>query len=218
MNAAAQIQQEQIRPLGDRVLVRRDPRRNPVSPGGIVLVVSEVETKAMTGEVVAAGEKAAITVGRRVLFGRFQGSEVKADGGEYVLVRDDDVLAYWDAAGGFGLHRDNLLVLFDATRDARKDERVTEGGIIVPKTGDGLRPNTHDVPATVVAIGPGCHRRYIDPKGVEVDNPRVWLEPPCAVGDRVLVDVSEQGQRYDHNGLEHRIVRFHNIEAVLEAS
>lgn len=90
-----------IRPLHDRVVVKRTEEDN-MSPGGIVIPDSATE-KPMRGEVLAVGEgkvlddgtQRALTlkVGDKVLFGKYSGTEVKLDGEDIVIMREDDVLA-----------------------------------------------------------------------------------------------------------------------------
>ncbi len=90
-----------IRPLHDRVVVKR-LENEAVSTGGIVLPGSAQE-KPMMGEVVAAGtgrvlengDKRAldVKVGDKVLFGKYSGTEIKLDGMELMVMREDDLLA-----------------------------------------------------------------------------------------------------------------------------
>jgi len=89
-----------IRPLHDRVLVRRleDEKK---SPGGIVIPDTAAE-KPMTGEVVGvgngklqdSGELRPLDVkpGDKVLFGKYSGTEVKVDGEELLVMREDDIM------------------------------------------------------------------------------------------------------------------------------
>lgn len=89
-----------IRPLHDRVLVKRLEEER-TSPGGIVIPDSATE-KPIQGEVIATGkgkildngEVRALDVkkGDRVLFGKYSGTEVKIDGEEYLVMREDDVV------------------------------------------------------------------------------------------------------------------------------
>lgn len=89
-----------IRPLQDRVLIKRLDQET-TSPGGIVIPDTAAE-KPILGEVVAAGagkrldngevRKLAVSVGDRVLFGKFSGTEVKLDNVEYLVMREDDIM------------------------------------------------------------------------------------------------------------------------------
>ena len=89
-----------IRPLHDRVLVRRIEETETIR-GGIIIPDSAKE-KPQQGEVVGVGdgkllddgERAAIDVkvGDRILFGKYSGSEVKIAGEEYLVVREDEIL------------------------------------------------------------------------------------------------------------------------------
>ena len=90
-----------IRPLHDRVLVRRAEEETKTS-GGIVLPGSAAE-KPMTGEVTATGNgkiladgsKLALEVktGDKVIFGKYSGTEVKVDGEELLMMKEEDILA-----------------------------------------------------------------------------------------------------------------------------
>ena len=89
-----------IRPLHDRVVVRRleDERK---TPGGIVIPDSAAE-KPMQGEILAAGNGKLmengevrpldVKVGDKVLFGKYSGTEVKVDGDELLMMREDDIM------------------------------------------------------------------------------------------------------------------------------
>ena len=89
-----------IRPLHDRVLVRRIEESETVK-GGIIIPDSAKE-KPQQGEVMGVGngklledgERAAVDVkvGDRILFGKYSGSDVKIEGEEYLIVREDEIL------------------------------------------------------------------------------------------------------------------------------
>lgn len=89
-----------IRPLHDRVIVRRMEEER-TSPGGIVLPDAATE-KPVQGEITAVG-KGKITeggevrpldvkVGDKVLFGKYSGTEVKVDGEELLVMREEDIM------------------------------------------------------------------------------------------------------------------------------
>ena len=90
-----------IKPIGDRVLVKPLEEKE-VKKGGIIIPDSAKE-KPQEGEVVAlgtgklddAGKKVEFTVkkGDKVLFGKYSGTEVKVDGEEYLVMREDDIMA-----------------------------------------------------------------------------------------------------------------------------
>lgn len=94
-----------IRPLHDRVIVKRTAE-DKTSPGGIVIPDSAAE-KPVKGEVVAIGNgkilengqvrKLDLKVGDQILFGKYSGTEVKVDGQELVVMREEDVMAVFDA-------------------------------------------------------------------------------------------------------------------------
>jgi len=90
-----------IRPLHDRVVIRRTEEER-TSPGGIVIPDTAAE-KPIRGEVIAVGKgkildngevrKLELKKGDKVLFGKYSGTEVKVDGEEYLVMREDDVMA-----------------------------------------------------------------------------------------------------------------------------
>ena len=89
-----------IRPLGDRILVKRLEVADEEIRGGIVIPDTAKE-KPQEGEVVAVGAgkvengtKVEMTVakGDRILFGKYSGTEVKLQDEEYLIMREDEVL------------------------------------------------------------------------------------------------------------------------------
>ena len=90
-----------VKPLQDRILVKRlDLEEEQV--GGIIIPDSAKE-KPQEGEVVAVGpgkvtddgkrQAPEVSAGDRILFAKYAGTEVKSDGEEYLIMREDDVLA-----------------------------------------------------------------------------------------------------------------------------
>jgi chaperonin GroES len=89
-----------IRPLHDRVLIKRIAEQETVR-GGIIIPDSAKE-KPQEGEVVAVGNGKILENGQRVpldvkegdriLFGKYAGSEIKVEGEEYLILREDEVL------------------------------------------------------------------------------------------------------------------------------
>jgi chaperonin GroES len=90
----------QIRPLYDRLVVRRIEPQETVMNG--IIIPDTAKEKPQEGEVVAAGrgkrlEDGTVTaldvkVGDRILFGKYSGSDIKIDGEEYLILREDEVL------------------------------------------------------------------------------------------------------------------------------
>ncbi|HUQ73177.1 MAG TPA: co-chaperone GroES [Burkholderiales bacterium] len=90
-----------IRPLHDRVIVKRLEEER-VSAGGIVIPDSAAE-KPVQGKIVAVGKGKIledgsvraldVKVGDKILFGKYSGTEVKVDGDELVVMREEDVMA-----------------------------------------------------------------------------------------------------------------------------
>lgn len=94
-----------LRPLHDRVIVKRMEEER-TSPGGIVIPDSAKE-KPIKGEVLAVGTgktkdngdviAPAVKVGDLVLFGKYAGTEVKIDGDELLVMREEDIMAVIEA-------------------------------------------------------------------------------------------------------------------------
>ena len=94
-----------IRPLHDRVIVKR-LEEEKTSSGGIVIPDSAAE-KPVKGEIVAVGNgkilengetrKLDLKVGDKILFGKYSGTEVKVDGTDLLVMREDDIMAVFDA-------------------------------------------------------------------------------------------------------------------------
>jgi len=89
-----------IRPLHDRVVVRRMEEER-TSSGGIVIPDTATE-KPVQGEVIAVGNgkildsgevrSLDVKVGDKVLFGKYSGTEVKLDGEDYLVMREEDIM------------------------------------------------------------------------------------------------------------------------------
>ncbi len=90
-----------FRPLHDRILVKR-VEAEQVSAGGLIIPDTAKE-KPLEGEVIAVGpgrrmddgsiRPMVLNAGDRILFGKYTGDEIKLDGVEHVIIREDDVLA-----------------------------------------------------------------------------------------------------------------------------
>lgn len=90
-----------IRPLADRILVKREEAADTVRGG--IIIPDTAKEKPMEGKVVAAGPGKTDDQGKRValevkvgdliLMGKYAGTEVKIDGEEHLIMREDDVLA-----------------------------------------------------------------------------------------------------------------------------
>jgi len=89
-----------IRPLHDRVIIKRLDEEEQVSGG--IIIPDTAREKPQQGKVIAAGEgkfrddgtrqPLDVKAGDRVLFGKYSGSEVKIDDQEYLIMREDDIL------------------------------------------------------------------------------------------------------------------------------
>jgi chaperonin GroES len=89
-----------LRPLNDRVMVKRLDEGEQVR-GGIIIPDTakekpqQAEVKAIgNGKLLESGERVALDVkpGDRILFGKYGGSEIKIDGEEYLILREDEIL------------------------------------------------------------------------------------------------------------------------------
>ena len=90
-----------VRPLHDRVLVKRVEEEEVVKGG--IIIPDTAKEKPMEGEVIAVGsgkvmddgKRAAMDVktGDRILFGKYSGTEIKIDEQDYIIMREDEILA-----------------------------------------------------------------------------------------------------------------------------
>jgi chaperonin GroES len=100
----AQAAKTKLRPLHDRILVKR-VEEEEVRRGGII-VPDTAKEKPQEGKVIAVGTGKVtedgkkippdVKAGDRVLFGKYSGSEVKIDDEEYLILREDDILGILD--------------------------------------------------------------------------------------------------------------------------
>jgi len=90
-----------LRPLHDRILVTR-LKEGEQRRGGIIIPDSakekpqQAEVKAVgNGKLLDSGERVALDVkaGDRILFGKYSGAEIKLDGEEYLILKEDEILA-----------------------------------------------------------------------------------------------------------------------------
>jgi chaperonin GroES len=97
-----------ITPLHDRVILKRIEDNVNQTAGGL-FIPDTAKEKPQEGEVIAAGEgkykedgtRQALDVkaGDRVLFGKYSGSEIKLDGEEFIIMREDEILGIINRAG-----------------------------------------------------------------------------------------------------------------------
>jgi chaperonin GroES len=96
-----------IRPLHDRIVVKRIEEKEATTAGGLFIPDSAKE-KPQEGQVVAVGKGKRgddgkliapdVQVGDRILFGKYSGSDIKLDGNEYLIMREDEVLGVLENA------------------------------------------------------------------------------------------------------------------------
>jgi len=89
-----------IRPLGDRILVKRIEEAEETRGG--IIIPDTAKEKPMQGDVIATGpgrvlddgklQKMELKAGDRILMSKYAGTEVKIDGEDYLILREDDVL------------------------------------------------------------------------------------------------------------------------------
>ena len=97
-----------IKPLHDRVIIRRIEDSTNQTAGGL-FIPDTAKEKPQEGEVIAAGEgkykedgtrqTLDVKAGDRVLFGKYSGSEIKLDGEEFIIMREDEILGIIQRAG-----------------------------------------------------------------------------------------------------------------------
>ncbi len=97
-----------IKPLHDRVIIKRLDESAEKTAGGLFIPDSAKE-KPQEGEVIAAGagkvredgsrQALDVKAGDRVLFGKYSGSEIKLDGEEFLIMREDEILGIIERAG-----------------------------------------------------------------------------------------------------------------------
>jgi chaperonin GroES len=97
-----------IKPLHDRVIIRRIEDNVNQTAGGL-FIPDTAKEKPQEGEVIAAGEgkykedgtrqTLDVKAGDRVLFGKYSGSEIKLDGEEFIIMREDEILGIINRAG-----------------------------------------------------------------------------------------------------------------------
>ena len=97
-----------IRPLHDRVIIRRIEESTNQTAGGL-FIPDTAKEKPQEGEVIAVGEgkykddgtrqTLDVNPGDRVLFGKYSGSEIKLDGEEYLIMREEEILGIISRAG-----------------------------------------------------------------------------------------------------------------------
>jgi chaperonin GroES len=94
-----------IRPLYDRIVVKRIEEQETVRGG--IIIPDTAKEKPQEGEVMAVGHGKRlddgklvpldVKVGDRILFGKYSGSDIKLDGDEYLIMREDEVLGVLEA-------------------------------------------------------------------------------------------------------------------------
>ena len=97
-----------FRPLQDRIVVKRLEASDEKTPSGLIIPDSAKE-KPQEGEVVAVGNgkrddkgvvhPVELKAGDRILFGKYSGSDIKMDGQEYMVMREDEVLLVLENVG-----------------------------------------------------------------------------------------------------------------------
>jgi len=101
-----------VTPLHDRVLIKRIEEKESVKGG--IIIPDTAKEKPQEGEVIAVGagriEKGAripldVKAGDRVLFGKYSGTDIKLDDEEYLILREEEILAKLSGAAKAASHR-----------------------------------------------------------------------------------------------------------------
>ena len=97
-----------VRPLHDRLLIKRIEEKETVKGG--IIIPDTAKEKPQEGEVIAVGNGKSKDDGKRVpldvksgdtiLFGKYSGQEIKLDGEEYLIMREEEVLGVVEGANG----------------------------------------------------------------------------------------------------------------------
>jgi chaperonin GroES len=95
-----------VRPLHDRILIKRIEEQETVRGG--IIIPDTAKEKPQEGEVIAVGNGRKtedgkvipldVKVGDRILFGKYSGTDIKLDGEEYLILREEEVLAVLEPA------------------------------------------------------------------------------------------------------------------------
>lgn len=95
-----------VRPLHDRILIKRIEEKETVKGG--IIIPDTAKEKPQEAEVVAVGKgkktdkgeiiSLDVKAGDRILFGKYSGTEIKLDGEEYLIIREDEVLGVIEAS------------------------------------------------------------------------------------------------------------------------
>ena len=95
-----------VRPLHDRILIKRIEEKESVKGG--IIIPDTAKEKPQEGEVIAVGHGKKteegklipldVKAGDRILFGKYSGTEIKLDNQEYLILREDEVLGVLEAA------------------------------------------------------------------------------------------------------------------------
>ena len=105
MSSSSSASGTKIRPLQDRIIVQRLESEEKTTSG--LFIPDSAKEKPQQGKVVATGKGKVredgtvqpldISVGEKILFGKYAGTEIKIDGEEYLIMREDDVLGVLQA-------------------------------------------------------------------------------------------------------------------------
>ena len=116
-----------VTPLHDRVLIKRIEEKESVKGG--IIIPDTAKEKPQEGEVIAVGagkiEKGEripldVKAGDRMLFGKYSGTEIKVDDEDYLILREDEILAKLGGAAKAAARRSNSV-----PAQRRREQRVT---------------------------------------------------------------------------------------------
>ncbi|GAX74367.1 hypothetical protein CEUSTIGMA_g1816.t1 [Chlamydomonas eustigma] len=183
-----------VKPVGDRVLVKVD-KEEMKSIGG-VLLPSSATKKPTAGQIVSVGDVTLLKGGERVVYSKYAGTEMEVEGGEHVLLKEEDVIGVLPSNDKIG----QLQPLGDRVMiKSAKAEEKTSGGVLL-STQSAEKPNF----GTVVAVGSGKKK----------EDSEEWIKPNIQVGQTVMYN-KYSGTEFEEEDEGFIVVRESDILAAL---
>lgn len=155
---------KKVAPVGDRVFVKIDKEEDKTTSG--ILLPSSAQKKPTQGEIVDIGDAKALKAGDKIVYSKFAGTEITVEGGEHVLLKEDDVIGLLNSTDISELKplADRILI------QVEEAETQTSGGLVLTSTS-----REQPTLGKVIAVGSG----KADEKGNVVKS-------SLSVGDTVL--------------------------------
>jgi len=199
-----QPQFKAVKPVGDRVLVKVDEEETRTVGG--VLLPSAAQSKPTAGKVVAMGDADTLSLGDRVVYSKYAGTEVEVGGKGHVLLKEEDVIGVLTGTGDDADSVAALKPLGDRVliRQAAAEDK-TSGGVLL--TAEASEKPTF---GTVVAVGPG-RKAEEGADGKEAPPPTA---PAVDVGATVMYS-KYAGTEFDEDDAKYIVVRESDVLAAL---